>query len=113
MFSHFQKPDEFQLSKTLKNSFAAFNGKPFSTTKKMILTPRTKMLSKHLRFESLNAHVKWFYGQSDRAYYLNYFINNNRTLLTRSRLQRSRYFERMYIGTGTIRPGVYIRTDSK
>ena len=22
------------------------------------------------------AHVKWFYGQSERAYYLNYFINN-------------------------------------
>ena len=21
------------------------------------------------------AHVKWFYGQSERAYYLNYFIN--------------------------------------
>ena len=20
------------------------------------------------------AHVKWFYGQSERAYYLNYFI---------------------------------------
>ena len=24
------------------------------------------------------AHVKWFYGQSERAYYLNYFINFNR-----------------------------------
>ena len=23
------------------------------------------------------AHVKWFYGQSERAYYLNYFININ------------------------------------
>ena len=23
------------------------------------------------------AHVKWFYGQSERVYYLNYFINNN------------------------------------
>ena len=23
------------------------------------------------------AHVKWFYGQSERAYYLNYFINRN------------------------------------
>ena len=22
-----------------------------------------------------NAHVKWFYGESERAYYLNYFIN--------------------------------------
>ena len=22
------------------------------------------------------AHVKWFYGQSERAYYLNYFINS-------------------------------------
>ena len=22
------------------------------------------------------AHVKWFYGQSERAYYLNYFIIN-------------------------------------
>ena len=22
------------------------------------------------------AHVKWFYGQSERAYYLNYFIKN-------------------------------------
>ena len=22
------------------------------------------------------AHVKWFYGQSERAYYLNYFINH-------------------------------------
>ena len=21
------------------------------------------------------AHIKWFYGQSERAYYLNYFIN--------------------------------------
>ena len=21
------------------------------------------------------AHVKWFYGQSERVYYLNYFIN--------------------------------------
>ena len=21
------------------------------------------------------AHVKWFYGQSERAHYLNYFIN--------------------------------------
>ena len=21
------------------------------------------------------AHVEWFYGQSERAYYLNYFIN--------------------------------------
>ena len=24
-------------------------------------------------------HVKWFYGQSERAYYLNYFINGNIT----------------------------------
>ena len=23
------------------------------------------------------AHVKWFYGQSERAYYLNYFIKCN------------------------------------
>ena len=23
------------------------------------------------------AHVKWFYGQSERAYYLNYFIKTN------------------------------------
>ena len=23
------------------------------------------------------AHVKWFYGQSERAYYLNYFIKNH------------------------------------
>ena len=22
----------------------------------------------------INAHVKWFYGQSERLYYLNYFI---------------------------------------
>ena len=22
------------------------------------------------------AHVKWFYGQSERAYYLNHFIKN-------------------------------------
>ena len=25
------------------------------------------------------AHVKWFYGQSEHVYYLNYFINCNRT----------------------------------
>ena len=25
----------------------------------------------------LYAHVKWFYGQSERAYYLNYFIKIN------------------------------------
>ena len=24
-------------------------------------------------------HVKWFYGQSERAHYLNYFINGNIT----------------------------------
>ena len=24
--------------------------------------------------EERYAHVKWFYGQSERAYYLNYFI---------------------------------------
>ena len=29
------------------------------------------------------AHVKWFYGQSERAYYLNYFIKDICTLLTR------------------------------
>ena len=23
------------------------------------------------------AHVKWFYGQSEHAYYLNYFINSS------------------------------------
>ena len=23
------------------------------------------------------AHVKWFYDQSERVYYLNYFINDN------------------------------------
>ena len=23
------------------------------------------------------AHVKWFYGQSERAYYLNYFFKRN------------------------------------
>ena len=44
----------FQLSKTLKNSFAVFNWKPFFMTKTMILTSRTKILSKHFRFESLN-----------------------------------------------------------
>ena len=22
------------------------------------------------------AHVKWFYGQSERVYYLNYFVNH-------------------------------------
>ena len=27
------------------------------------------------------AHVKWFYGQSERAYYLNYFINFSSTEL--------------------------------
>ena len=26
------------------------------------------------------AHVKWFYGQSERAYYLNYFINVSQIL---------------------------------
>ena len=26
------------------------------------------------------AHVIWFYGQSERAYYLNYFIMNNKKL---------------------------------
>ena len=49
-----KKPTNFQLSKTLKNSFAAFSWKPFFMTKRMILTPRTKILSKHSRFESLN-----------------------------------------------------------
>ena len=27
--------------------------------------------------EERYAHVKWFYGQSERAYYLNYFIMSN------------------------------------
>ena len=53
-----KKPTNFQLSKTLKNSFAAFNWKPFFMTKRMILTSRTKILSKHFRFESLNAFPK-------------------------------------------------------
>ena len=44
----------FQLSKTLKNSFTVFSWKPFFMTKTMILTSRTKILSKHFRFESLN-----------------------------------------------------------
>ena len=26
------------------------------------------------------AHVKWFYGQSEHVYYLNYFIMNNKKL---------------------------------
>ena len=26
------------------------------------------------------AHVKWFYGQSEHAYYLNYFIKYNNSL---------------------------------
>ena len=26
------------------------------------------------------AHIKWFYGQSERAYYLNYFINTKYSL---------------------------------
>ena len=30
---------------------------------------------KEERKPCLHAHVKWFYGQSERAYYLNYFIN--------------------------------------
>ena len=29
---------------------------------------------KEERKPCLHAHVKWFYGQSERAYYLNYFI---------------------------------------
>ena len=33
--------------------------KPFFMKKRMILTSRTKILSKHSRFESLNGHVKW------------------------------------------------------
>ena len=35
------------------------------------------------------AHVKWFYGQSERAYYLNYFIKvDGETLETRERLKK-------------------------
>ena len=34
------------------------------------------------------AHVKWFYGQSERVYYLNYFINNiMRGILNRNNSQ--------------------------
>ena len=38
--------DESRLSKMLKNFFAAFNLKPFSMTKRMILTPRTRIFSR-------------------------------------------------------------------
>ena len=36
---------------------------------------------KEERKPCLHAHVKWFYGQSERAYYLNYFINFSSTEL--------------------------------
>ena len=32
------------------------------------------------------AHVKWFYGQSERAYYLNYFITSIKTILYNSKM---------------------------
>ena len=34
------------------------------------------------------AHVKWFYGQSERAYYLNYFINNSNNSVTFNSMQK-------------------------
>ena len=41
-----------RLSKMLKNFFAAFNLKPFSMTKRMILTPRTKIFSRRFILEN-------------------------------------------------------------
>ena len=32
------------------------------------------------------AHVKWFYGQSERAYYLNYFVTSIKTILYNSKM---------------------------
>ena len=34
------------------------------------------------------AHVKWFYGQSERAYYLNYFIKLNQKKLNELNIAR-------------------------
>ena len=41
-----------RLSKMLKNFFAAFSLKPFFMTKRMILTPRTKIFSRRFRLEN-------------------------------------------------------------
>ena len=51
LFQFPKKRTNFQFSKTLKNSFAAFGWKPFFTTKRVILTPQTKILSKHFSFD--------------------------------------------------------------
>ena len=34
------------------------------------------------------AHVKWFYGQSERAYYLNYFVINNNNSVSFNSMQK-------------------------
>ena len=47
-------PMNFLLSKMSKNSFAAFNSKPFSMTKNMIPTLRTKIFLKHFKFANQN-----------------------------------------------------------
>ena len=49
LFPFPKRPLNFQLSKTLKNFFDAFNWKPSFMTKRMILTPQTKILSKHFK----------------------------------------------------------------
>ena len=48
-----KKPTNFQLSKTMIPSPRSVESL-FFMTKRMILSPRTKILSKHSRFESLN-----------------------------------------------------------
>ena len=46
---------------------------------------------KEERKPCLHAHVKWFYGQSERAYYLNYFIMRYSARSLRHRYEHTQF----------------------
>ena len=85
--SNFQKiRTNFQFSKTLKNSFAAFGWKPFFTTKRVILTPQTKILSKHFSFDPPEGQFA----------FLDFFIKNCHHDINKVKFNRYTKFSKLF-----------------